>query len=137
MKTTKTLTCLLIATVCTAGNLWAADQPTITGVDALAAKSAEYADKVVNLSGIVVRVSAARNMFTMVDTAEADCTVACARPTIVVELGPGLTTLPKTAEPVIAVGMVAAITPAIRMTVTELITGKEAVAARLQEISTQ
>jgi len=52
-----------------------------------------------------------------------------------VELGPGLTTLPKTAEPVIAVGKVAAITPAIRLTVTELITGKEAVAARLQEIS--
>jgi len=34
-----------------------------------------------------------------------------------------------------SVNTVAAITPAICLTVTELITGKEAVAARLQEIS--
>lgn len=135
MKTTKILTSLVIAAVCTVGALTAADQPTITGVDNLTAKSSEYADKVVNLSGIVDRVSAERNMFTIIDTTEAGCTDGCARATIIAELGPGLTTLPETAEPVIAIGKVVAITPSIRLIVTELITGKEAVADRLQEIA--
>ena len=54
---------------------------------------------------------------------------------IVAQLGQGVTTLPKATEPVIAIGKVNTIFPAVRVTVTELVSSKEAMDARLKQLS--
>ncbi|MDX2081286.1 MAG: hypothetical protein SFU53_10920 [Terrimicrobiaceae bacterium] len=132
----KTIISTLIAVVCAASAAQAQDKPALTGVDSLAAKSADYSGKTVAVSGIVERVSEAKKMFTLIDTSEAGCADACERAMIVAQLGQGVTAaLPKTTEPVIAIGKVDTSAPAVLVTVTELVAGKEAVEARLKQLS--
>jgi hypothetical protein len=101
----------------------------------LAAKPSDYTGKIVAVSGVVERVSEAKKMFTLVDPSEAGCVDGCFRAMIVAQLGQGVTTLPKVMEPVIAIGEVDASAPAVRVTVTELVSGKEAIDARLKQLS--
>lgn len=131
----KTVISTLIAVVCAASAVSAQDKPALTGVDSLAAKPADYSGKTVAVSGIVERISEAKKMFTLIDASEAGCADACERAMIVVQLGQDVTTLPKATEPVIAIGKVDASAPVVRVTVTELIAGKEAVEARLKQLS--
>ena len=126
---TKTLTTTLIATLCAIGLATAEDQSAVTGVNALIANPAEHSGKTVTITGIVNLVSQERKMFTLIDTSEADCTDACQQPTIIAELGPDLTTLPKPTETVVATGKMDASNSQVRVAVTELIFGKEAVEA--------
>jgi hypothetical protein len=69
------------------------------------------------------------------DASEAGCADACQRAMIVAQLGQGLTTLPKVMEPVIAIGKVDTSSPALLLTVTELVSSKEAVDACLKQLS--
>jgi hypothetical protein len=46
----------------------------------------------------------------------------------------GVTTLPKATESVVAIGKVDTPAPAVRVTMTELLSGKEAVDARLKRL---
>jgi hypothetical protein len=126
-----------IAVICAASAAMAQDKPTLTGVDSLAAKPSDYTGKIVAVSGIVERVSETRRMFTLIDTSEVGCADSCQRAMIVAQLGQGVTTLPKATEPVVAIGEVDASAPAVRVSVTELISGKEAVDARLKQLSAQ
>jgi hypothetical protein len=87
--------------------------------------------------GIVERVSEAKRMFTLIDTSEAGCADGCQRAMIVAQLDQALTTLPKATEPVVAIGKVDTSAPSVRVTVTELVSGKEAVDARLKQLSTK
>ena len=104
---------------------------------ATAAKPGDYSGKIVAVSGIVERVSEAKRMFTLIDASEAACADGCQRSMVVAQLGQGLTALPKAAEPVVAIGKVDTSAPAVRVTVTELVSGKEAVDARLKQLSTE
>jgi hypothetical protein len=124
-----------IAVICAASAVIAQDKPVLTGVDQLVAKPRDYTGKIVAVSGIVERVSEAKKMFTLVDTSEAGCADACQRAMIVAQLGQGVTTLPKVMEPVIAIGKVDTSAPAVRVTVTELVSSKEAMDARLKQLS--
>jgi F0F1-type ATP synthase membrane subunit c/vacuolar-type H+-ATPase subunit K len=126
---------ILIAVICAATAGMAQDNPALTGVDSLAAKPSDFTGKTVAVAGIVERVSEAKNMFTLVDPSEADCADGCQRAMIVAQLGQGVTTLPKAMEPVVAIGKVDTSTPSVRVTVTELVSGKEAVDARLKHLS--
>lgn len=74
-------------------------------------------------------------MFTLVEASEAGCADGCQRAMIVARLGQVVTTLPKATEPVVAIGKVGTPRPAVRVTVTELVSGKEAVDARLKQLS--
>lgn len=56
------------------------------GVNAFFENRAEFAGKEVTLTGLVDRVSAARRMVVLIDTTEADCTDACDRKTVVVQV---------------------------------------------------
>ena len=131
----KAIISTLIAVICAASTVTAQDKPALTGVDSLAAKPSDYTGKIVAVLGVVERVSEAKKMFTLVDASEAGCADACQRAMIVAQLGQGLTTLPKTTEPVIAIGKVDASSPAVLVTVTELVSSKEDVAARLKQLS--
>jgi hypothetical protein len=134
-----------IAVICVASAVIAQDKPLLTGVDLLAAKPSDYAGKIVAVSGVVERVSEAKKMFTLVDASEAGCADGCERARIVAQLGQGATTLPKVMEPVIAIGKVETSGPqtfpscwaslAVLVTVTELVSSKQAVDARLQQLS--
>ena len=104
-------------------------------MDSLAAKSSDYTGKIVVVSGIVERVSEARRMFTLIDASEADCADGCKRAMIVAQLGQGVTTLLKAIESVVAIGKVDTPAPAVRVTMTELVSGKEAMDARLKQLS--
>jgi hypothetical protein len=119
------------------GQRRAQDKPTLTGVDSLAARPSDYAGKIVAVSGVVERVSETRRMFTLIDTSEVGCADGCQRAMIVAQLGQGVTTLPKATEPVVAIGEVDASAPSVWVSVTELISGKEAVDARLKQLSAQ
>ena len=127
----------LIAMICAASAASAQDKPVLTGVDSLAATANDYAGKIVAVSGVVERVSEAKKMFTLVDASEAGCADGCQRAMIVGQLGQGVTTLPKVMEPVIAIGKVETSSPAVLVTVTELVSSKEAVDARLKQLSAQ
>ena len=104
-------------------------------MDSLAANPGDYTGKIVAVSGIVERVSEAKHMFTLIDSSEAGCADGCQRAMIVAELGQGLTALPKATEQVVAIGRVDTSAPSVRVTVTELVSGKEAVDARLKQLS--
>jgi hypothetical protein len=131
----KAIISILIAVICAASAVIAEDKPALTGVDSLATKPSDYTGKIVAVSGIVERVSETRRMFTLIDTSEAGCADGCQRAMIVAQLGQGVTTLPKATEPVVAIGKVDASAPSVRVTVTELVSGKEAVDARLKQLS--
>jgi hypothetical protein len=131
----KAIISTFIAVICAASVVIAQDQPVLTGVDSLAAKRSDYSGKIVAVSGIVERVSETKRMFTLIDASEAGCADGCQRAMIVAQLGQGVTTLPKAMEPVVAIGKVDASAPSVRVTVTELISGKEAVDARLKQLS--
>lgn len=131
----KTIISIFIAVICAVSVVMAQDKPALTGVDSLAAKPSDFSGKIVAVSGIVERVSAAKKMFILVDPSEAGCVDGCFRAMIVAQLGQGVTTLPKVMEPVIAIGQVDASAPAVRVTVTELLSGKEAIDARLKQLS--
>ena len=124
-----------IAMICVASAVIAQDKPALTGVDSLAANPGDYTGKIVAVSGIVERVSEAKHMFTLIDSSEAGCADGCQRAMIVAELGQGLTALPKATEQVVAIGRVDTSAPSVRVTVTELVSGKEAVDARLKQLS--
>ena len=74
-------------------------------------------------------------MLTLIDVSESGCADACQRAMIVAQLDQGVRTLPKAMEPVVAIGKVDTSSPAVLMTVTELVSGKEAVDARLKQLS--
>ena len=74
-------------------------------------------------------------MFTLIDASEADCANGCQPAMIVAQLGQGVTTLPKATEPVMAIGKADTSAPAVRVTVTELVSGKEAEDARWKQLS--
>lgn len=131
----KTIISAFIAGICAASAMMAQDKPALTGVDSLAAKPNDYTGKIVAVSGIVERVSEAKRMFTLIDVSEAGCADGCQRAMIVAQLDQRLTTLPKATEPVVAIGKVDTSAPAVRVTVTELVSGKEAVDARLKQLS--
>lgn len=131
----KAIISTFIAVVCAASAAIAQDKPALTGVDSLAAKPGEYTGKIVAVLGVVERVSEAKKMFTLVDASEAGCADACKRAMIVAQLGQGVTTLPKAMEPVIAIGKVDTSSPAVLVTVSELVSSKEAVDARLKQLS--
>lgn len=131
----KAIISTFIAVICAAGAIIAQDQPALTGVDSLVARPSDYTGKIVAVLGVVERVSEAKKMFTLVDASEAGCADACQRAMIVAQLGQGVTTLPKAMEPVIAIGKVDTIFPAMRVTVTELVSSKEAMDARLKQLS--
>jgi hypothetical protein len=134
-KKLKAIISTFIAVICAANAVIAQDQPALTGVDSLAAKPSDYSGKIVAVSGIVERVSEMKRMFTLIDASEAGCADACQRAMIVAQLGQGVTTLPKATEPVVAIGKVDTSAPAVRVTVTEMVSGKEAVDARLKQLS--
>ena len=131
----KAIISTVIVMICAASVVIAQDRPALTDVDSLAAKPGNYAGKIVAVSGVVERVSEAKRMFTLVDSSEAGCADGCQRSMVVAQLGQGLTALPKATEPVIAIGTVDTAAPAVRVTVTELVSGKEAVDARLKQLS--
>jgi hypothetical protein len=131
----KAIISTFIAVICAASAVIAQDKPALTGVDSLAAKSSDYTGKIIAVSGIVERVSEAKHMFTLIDVSEAGCADGCQRAMIVAQLGQGVTTLPKAMEPVVAIGKVDTFAPSVRVTVTELVSGKEAVDARLKHLS--
>jgi hypothetical protein len=131
----KTILSTFIAVICSATAVIADDKPAFTGVDSLAANPSEYTGKIVAVSGIVERVSETKRMFTLIDASEAGCADGCQRAMIIAQLGQGVTTLPKATEPVVAIGKVETSAPAVRVTVTELVSGKEAVDARLKQLS--
>ncbi len=131
----KAIISILIAVICATSAVIAEDKPALTGVDSPAAKPKDYTGKIVAFSGIVERVSETRRMFTLIDTSEAGCADGCQRAMIVAQLGQGVPTLPKATEPVVAIGKVDASAPSVRVTVTELVSGKEAVDARLKQLS--
>jgi hypothetical protein len=133
----KAIISTFIAVICAASVVMAQDKPALTDVDSLAAKRADYTGKIVAVSGIVERVSDTKRMFTLIDASEAGCADGCQRAMIVAQLGQGVTTLPKATEPVVAIGTIDTSAPAVRVTVTELVSGKEAVDARLKQLSTQ
>ena len=124
-----------IAVICAASAVIPQDKPALTGVDSLAANPSGYTGKIVAVSGVVERVSDAKKMFTLVDASEAGCADACQRAMIVAQLGQGVTTLPKVMEPVVAIGKVDTSFRAVLLTVTELVSSKEAVDARLKQLS--
>jgi hypothetical protein len=124
-----------IAVICAVSAVRAQDKPALTGVDLLAAKPGDYTGKIIAVSGIVERVSEAKHMFTLIDVSEAGCADGCQRAMIVAQLGQGVATLPKAMEPVVAIGKVDTSAPSVRVTVTELVSGKEAVDARLKQLS--
>ena len=124
-----------IAMICVASAVIAQDKPALTGVDSLAANPGDYTGKIVAVSGIVERVSEAKHMFTLIDSSEAGCADGCQRAMIVAELGQGPTALPKATEQVVAIGRVDTSAPSVRVTVTELVSGKEAVDALLKQLS--
>jgi hypothetical protein len=93
--------------------------------------------KIVAVSGIVGRVSETKRMLTLIDTSEDGCADGCHRAIMLAQLGQGVTTLPKATEPVVAIGKVDTSAPPLRVTVTELVSGKEAVDARLKQLSAQ
>jgi hypothetical protein len=126
-----------IAMICAATSVMAQDKPALIGVFSLAANPGGYTGKIVAVSGIVERVSETKRMFTLIDASEAGCADGCLQAMIVAQLGQGVTTLPKAAEPVVAIGKVDTSAPAVRVTVTELVSGKESVDARLKELSTE
>ena len=131
----KAMISTVIAMMCAASVVIAQDKPALTDVDSLAAKPGNYAGKIVAVWGVVERVSAAKKMFTLVDSSEVGCADGCQRSMVVAELGQGVTALPKATEAVIAIGEVDTSAPAVRVTVTELISGKEAVEARSKQLS--
>ena len=131
----KAIISTVIAMICAASVVIAQDKLALTDVDSLAAKPGNYAGKIIAVSGVVERVSEAKKMFTLVDSSEAACADGCQRSMVVAQLGQGLTALPKATEPVIAIGTVDTSAPAVRVTVTELVSGKEAVDARLKQLS--
>jgi hypothetical protein len=131
----KAIISTVIAMICAASVVIAQDKPALTDVDSLAAKPGNYAGKIIAVSGVVERVSEAKKMFTLVDSSEAACTDGCQRSMVVAQLGQGLTALPKATEPVIVIGTADTSAPAVRVTVTELVSGKEAVDARLKQLS--
>ena len=131
----KAIISTFIAVMCAASNVIAQDKPALTGVDLLAARPSDYTGKIVAVSGVVERVSEAKKMFTLVDASEAGCADGCQRAMIVAQLGQGVTTLPKVMEPVIAIGKVDTSFRAMLLTVTELVSSKEAVDARLKQLS--
>ncbi|MGA7881135.1 MAG: hypothetical protein WCD63_09740 [Terrimicrobiaceae bacterium] len=131
----KAIISTVIVMICAASVVIAQDRLALTDVDSLAAKPGNYAGKIVAVSGVVERVSEAKKMFTLVDSSEAGCADGCQRSMVVAQLGQGLTALPKATEPVIAIGTVDTAAPAVRVTVTELVSGKEAVDARLKQLS--
>ena len=118
-----------------AGNIQVQDKTALTGVDSLAAKLNYYTSKIVAFSGVVERVSEVKKMFTLVEASEPGCADGCQRAIIVAQVGQLVTTLPKATEPVVAIGKVDTSAPAVRVTVTELVSGKEAVDARLKQLS--
>ena len=126
---------ILAAVICAASAVIAQDKPALTGVDSLAAKPSAYVGKTVAIPGVVERVSEAKKMFTLVDASEAGCADGCQRAMIVAQLDQGVTTLPKVMEPVIAIGKVETSSPTVLVTVTELVSSKEAVDARLKQLS--
>ena len=131
----KVILSTFIAVICASSAVIADDKPALTGVDPLAAKPSDYTGKIVAVSGIVERVSETKRMFTLIDASEAGCADGCQRAMIVAQLGQGVTMLPKAAERVVAIGKVDTSAPAVRVTVTELVFGKEAVDARLKQLS--
>jgi hypothetical protein len=131
----KAIISIFIAMICAASVVLAQDKPALTGVDSLAARPSDFTGKTVAVSGIVERVSEAKRMFTLVDPSEAGCVDGCFRAMIVAQLGKGVTTLPKLMEPVVAIGEVDVSAPAVRVTVSELVSGKEAIDARLKQLS--
>ena len=131
----KVILSTFIAVICASSAVIADDKPALTGVDSLAAKPSDYTGKIVAVSGIVERVSETKRMFTLIDASEAGCADGCQRAMIVAQLGQGVTMLPKAAERVVAIGKVDTSAPAVRVTVTELVFGKEAVDARLKQLS--
>jgi hypothetical protein len=131
----KAIISTFIAVICAASAVIAQDKPVLTSVDQLVAKPRDYTGKIVAVSGIVERVSEAKKMFTLVDTSEAGCADACQRAMIVAQLGQGITTLPKATEPVIAIGKVDTFFPSVLVTVTKLVSSKEAMDARLKQLS--
>jgi hypothetical protein len=131
----KAIISTFIAVICAASAVIAQDKPALTGVDSLAAKPSDYSGKIIAVSGIVERVSEAKHMFTLIDVSEAGCADGCQRAMIVAQLGQGVATLPKAMEPVVAIGKVDTSAPSVRVTVTELVSGKEAVDARLKQLS--
>jgi hypothetical protein len=134
-KKMKKIISTFIAVICAASAVMAQDKPALTGVDLLAAKPSDYSGKIVAVSGVVERVSEAKKMFTLVKASEAGCADGCQRAMIVAQLGQGVTTLPKVMEPVIAIGKVETSSPAVLVTVTELVSSKEAVDAWLKQLS--
>ena len=111
------------------------DEPALTGVDSpFAAKLNDYTSKIVAVSGVVEGVSEVKKMFTLVEASRAGCADGCQRAMIVAQVGQLVTTLPKATEPVVAIGKVDTSAPAVRVTVTELVSGKEAVDARLRAL---
>ena len=115
-------------------NIQVQDTPALTGVDTPAAKLNDYTSKIVAVSGVVERVSEVNKMFTLVEASEAGCADGCQRAMIVAQLGQVVTTLPKATEPVVAIGKMDTSAPAVRVTVTELVSGKETVDARLKQL---
>ena len=131
----KAIISTFIAVICAASAVIAQDKPVLTGVDSLAAKPRDYSGKIVAVSGIVEHVSETKRTFTLIDASEAGCADGCQRAMIVAQLGQGVRTLPKATEPVIAIGKVDTIFPAVRVTVSELVSSKEALDARLKQLS--
>jgi hypothetical protein len=131
----KAIISIFIAVICAASIVIAQERPALTGVNSLVNRPKDYTGKIVAVSGVVERVSEAKKMFTLVDPSEAGCADACERAMVVAQLGQGVTTLPKAMEPVIAIGKVETSSPAMLVTVTELVSSKEAVDARLKQLS--
>ena len=131
----KAIISTFIAVICAASAVIAQEQPTLTGVSSLVTRASDYTGKTVAVLGVVERVSEAKKMFTLVDASEAGCADGCERAMVVAQLDQGVATLPKAMERVIAIGKVDTSSPVARVTVTELVSSKEAMDARLKQLS--
>jgi hypothetical protein len=134
-KKMKAIISIFAAVICAVGAVIAQEQPALIDVNSLVTRPRDYTGKTVAVLGVVERVSEAKKMFTLVDESEAGCADACQRAMIVAHLGQGVTALPKAMEPVIAIGKVDTSSPAVLVTVTELVSSQQAVDARLKQLS--
>lgn len=134
MKTPSKFLLLAAFLAVSAWPVHAADAPAVAvGVNALVAQPGDQEGKILYLTGIVHRVSAARRMIILVDTSEADCTDACTPATVVVQLDGKPENLPEPKTPILIIGKLKGKATPVTLAASEWITGEENIASRLRE----
>lgn len=105
--------------------LWLAPLPAAEpiGINALTSDPAKYESRVITVTGLVDRVSAARRMVVLIDATEATCTDACERKTLIVEL-PESAPIPAKGKTLTATGKLSAAGTPPRLVASEVVSEK-------------